>query len=86
MKKFIFCTATIILLVSTFFTLTTFAQRLRMPFNDEGNYFDPTTMIVYHQQSILSYGVISFLLLLISCSMLFKILSLFRKSSAIKTP
>lgn len=85
MKRFILCFTTFILLVITFFAMKMFVERLRMPFNSEGNYFDPISEVVYHQQSVISYGIISFLFALVSFFMIFRIVSLFRRSHVVST-
>jgi hypothetical protein len=35
-----------------------------MPFNSEGNYFDKKTSVVYHEQSVLVYGLLTIILFL----------------------
>jgi hypothetical protein len=43
-----------------------FINRWTMPFNSEGNYFDENINVVYHEQSVFIYGVITILLLLVT--------------------
>ena len=38
-------------------------QRFQMPYNTEGNYFDEETQIVYHQQSVIVYVILTVVLL-----------------------
>ncbi len=32
-----------------------------MPYNSEGNYFDKSNAVVYHEQAVLVYGIVLFL-------------------------
>lgn len=42
-----------------------FVESLFMPFNSEGNYFDESTMTVYHEQEKEVYGIITFSLFIL---------------------
>lgn len=60
----------IILVISTTFStilaivfLMIFIDRLILPYNSEGNYFDQKDLVVYHQQSIVAYGLLTFIFL-----------------------
>ncbi|MBN1252383.1 MAG: hypothetical protein JXR51_16275 [Bacteroidales bacterium] len=66
MKKTIWI---IIALIFTFLTAIVgleFKNRFALPYNSNGNYFDKTTTIVYHAQSVFVYGLITFILFLIA--------------------
>ncbi len=64
MTKFLLTFSTIILFVLTILFAWTFVNRWTIPFNSEGNYFDENTSVVYHEQSVLIYGLITISLLL----------------------
>ena len=36
-----------------------FIRRLILPYNSEGNYFNETDSIVYHEQAVLVFGIIT---------------------------
>ena len=40
--------------------LSLFLQRLDLPYNAEGNYFDQNDLVTYQAQSVAVYGVLSF--------------------------
>jgi len=64
-KKIQLVSATLLgVLAITFFML--FVNRLGMEYNSEGNYFDESTGVVYHEQSVSVFGIISVALLLIT--------------------
>jgi len=43
-----------------------FIRRLILPYNSEGNYFNETDSIVYHEQAVLVFGIITGFLLILS--------------------
>lgn len=58
-------------IVGFFWTITivlffVFFKRLGLSYNEEGNYFDEVACVVYHSQSIIFYGVLLFLMFIIS--------------------
>ncbi|RYE53197.1 MAG: hypothetical protein EOP48_14910 [Sphingobacteriales bacterium] len=63
MAKYLLIAFTIILIALTTLFGWTFINRWTMPFNSEGNYFDQNAGVVYHQQSVLVYGLITLFLL-----------------------
>jgi len=65
MKRIIQLFLTLILTFSTIIIGLTFIQRLKLPYNSEGNYFDPVNSIVYHRQAVGVYGSIVLLLMLL---------------------
>lgn len=64
MTRYLLTVSTIILFVLTILFAWTFVIRWTIPFNSEGNYFNEKTSIVYHEQSVFIYGLITFFLLL----------------------
>lgn len=54
----------ILLILFAFFGLG-FLNTYHLPYNEEGRYFDESNSLVYHEQSVLVYGFLSFLLLLL---------------------
>lgn len=44
----------------TAFLGLTFYNRLKMPYNTEGNYFEENSALVYHEQSVLVWGLVFF--------------------------
>ena len=60
MKRNIGIMTIIILLVSTGLLGWTFFQRLNLTYNSEGKFFDEGLVTVYHKQSIISYGFLTF--------------------------
>ena len=53
---------TLILLGLTIISISTFVKRLILPYTSEGRYFDEKSVVVYHEQAIISYGILSLLL------------------------
>jgi hypothetical protein len=58
-SKYIWTFLTTILTILTFFFVWTFYNRVKLPYNDEGRYFDETSEMVYLEQTKEVYGVIS---------------------------
>jgi len=56
----------------------TFINRLTMPYNSEGNYFDEKSCNVYHQQSIFVYGLLSAILITLTIILAFKIIKKYK--------
>jgi hypothetical protein len=68
------------------FILTTligllFLSRLGMKYNSEGNYFDEESTVVYHEQSVLIFGLLFLACLLTSLLTARKLKANFNKSS-----
>ncbi|MGX7666400.1 hypothetical protein [Flavobacterium pedocola] len=63
MKRILFTIGTAALTVITILLVLVFAERLALNYNSEGNYFDENTAIVYHEQAVLVYGILSVLFL-----------------------
>lgn len=66
MEKYLLKSFTVILLVLTILVGRTFLNRWTMPFNYEGNYFDQNINVVYHEQSVLIYGIATFFLAMLT--------------------
>ncbi|HRE56690.1 MAG TPA: hypothetical protein PLW09_02630 [Candidatus Kapabacteria bacterium] len=62
MKKILLIIPTILLAILTIVFASIFINRLTLPYNSVGNYFSETDGIVYHEQSVISYGVLTFVL------------------------
>ena len=60
----------LLILITSVLTILTaicglaFLNRLTLSYNSEGRYFDENKMIVYHQQSIIGYGFLTFIFLM----------------------
>lgn len=53
--------------------------RIRMDYNSEGNYFDKKTLVVYNEQALIVYGLISFVLLTLILMTTLKLKSIISK-------
>lgn len=64
---------TIVLALLTIIFGWTFYNRIGMDYNSEGNYFDKNSLVVYKEQAVMIYEIISFILLtltlLITCKL-----------------
>lgn len=63
MKKISQFILAITLTISTLISCWTFIKRLALDYNSEGKFFDENTNVVYYEQAVLIYGIISFVLL-----------------------
>lgn len=54
--------------------------RIRMDYNSEGNYFDKKTLVVYNEQALIVYGLISFVLLTLTLMTTLKLKSIISKN------
>jgi hypothetical protein len=63
MTKIILMVTTTLLTILTIVLVMTLIDRLTLPYNSEGNYFDEKDFLVYNQQSIIAYGLSTFILL-----------------------
>ncbi|MCL9804203.1 hypothetical protein NAT51_01610 [Flavobacterium amniphilum] len=66
MKKMIVAFFLTVLIVMAIFSICVFIDRLGMPFNAEGHYFDESSGVTYQEQSVSVYGVLSALLVLLT--------------------
>lgn len=57
-----------------------FYVRTRMDYNSEGNYFDEESLVTYNEQSLIVYGVISFVLLSLTLLTALKLKSFMSKN------
>lgn len=62
------------------FTWSFFA-RVRMDYNSEGNYFDEKALVVYREQTLIVYGLISFVSLLLTLLAALKLKSIISKNT-----
>ena len=60
-----------------------FYSRSRMNYNSEGKYFDKETLIVYDEQALMVYGLITFILLSLTLLSTLKLKSIKNKSMRI---
>lgn len=65
MKTIIFTILNIILSILFILFALFFIQSISFEYNSDGNYFDENSMVNYHQQSILVYGMLTLFTLLI---------------------
>ena len=70
--KFLMTLITIILIIVTLLVTYTFAHRLTLPYNSEGNYFDDNSMVVYHQQAVQVLGLFSIIAITVSVVVIYK--------------
>lgn len=59
MAKFILTAIGLLLAILTLFIGLLFWDRASLNYNSEGNYFDGA--VVYHEQSVMVYGILTFL-------------------------
>jgi len=71
MIKILLSILTLVFVLLTIIISNAFFNRMKMPFNSEGNYFDENAGIVYHQQSVMAYGIMAFILLATSVFLVF---------------
>ncbi|WP_298140819.1 hypothetical protein [Flavobacterium sp.] len=50
-----------------------------MDYNSEGTYFDENTLIVYNQQALFVYGIMTFILLTLTVLTTWKLKSIIKK-------
>lgn len=70
--KIIKATITITFIGVTFGSGWIFIKRLLLPYNSEGRYFDAESSVVYHQQAVIVYGLLFFILLLMTAGLAFR--------------
>lgn len=63
MKAKILILLLVILAILTAFFSWSFYTRIKMDYNSEGNYFDDETLVIYNEQAVFVYGIITFILL-----------------------
>lgn len=67
----------VLVLLTTLFSWS-FYIRIRMDYNSEGTYFDKNTLVVYNEQAVLVYGIITFILLTLTVVTTWKLKSTFK--------
>lgn len=75
-SKLLLCFSTVVVVLGLIFLILA-VQRSRLPYNSEGNYFDG--IVNYHEQSVISYGILACVSFLASV-MLLVIRQFFRRS------
>jgi hypothetical protein len=78
MSKIIIIILMISLTILTYVISFTFINRLTMPYNSEGNYFDDKSCVVYNQQSIIVYGILLVFLLSLTIISVYKIIKKYK--------
>jgi hypothetical protein len=73
MKKNIFVFAITIFGSVTLFFFYMFIKRINLPYNSEGNYFAESELVTYQIQSAEVYGIISFVFLIVTGILFYKI-------------
>jgi hypothetical protein len=63
MRKIILIVSTTFLTILTIVFVMIFIDRLTLPYNSEGSYFDEKDSVVYYSQSIIGYGLLTFFIL-----------------------
>ena len=58
-----------------------FYSRAKMDYNSEGNYFDNETLVVYNEQAVIVYGLITFIFLTLTLFTTMKLKSITKKNS-----
>lgn len=69
--KFIQVIILIVILIGTSAIGWTFVNRVRLPYNSEGHYFDEAASVVYHKQAVEVYGLLFIILLAVSAGFIF---------------
>ena len=71
--KFIQAVILVPLLIGTFGIGWVFIKRIRLPYNSEGRYFDEGSGVVYHQQAVVVYGLLSIIVLAIIVGVVYRL-------------
>jgi hypothetical protein len=70
--KFVMTTLTVVLVLVTLILTYTFIASLTLTYNSEGNYFDESSMVVYHKQDIEAYGFFTFVTVILTSLAIYK--------------
>ncbi len=73
MKIKILILATAILALVFMLTGWTFYTRMALDYNSEGNYFDKNTLVTYNEQGVITFGLMTFVILIVTLLMIKKI-------------
>jgi hypothetical protein len=84
MKRIIFTITTTVLAAITIAFAMTFINRLALKYNSEGNYFDEKSAIVYDEQAVLVYGILSILFLSLTLFLTYSTISAFKNKVNLK--
>lgn len=78
MKAKILIPLLIVLVLLTALFSWSFYIRISMDYNSEGTYFDKNALVVYNEQAVLVYGIITFILLTLTVVTTWKLKSTFK--------
>lgn len=78
MKAKILILLIIVLVLLTALFSWLFYIRISMDYNSEGTYFDKNALVVYNEQAVLVYGIITFILLTLTVVTTWKLKSTFK--------
>ena len=70
--KVVMTTLTVVLVLVTLTLTYAFITSLTLTYNSEGNYFDESSMVVYHQQDVEAYGFLSFVAVVLTSLSVYK--------------
>lgn len=73
----------VLVLLTTLFSWS-FYTRCKMDYNSEGTYFEENTLVVYNEQALVVYGIITFILLTLTLLTTWKLKSIIKKDSISK--
>lgn len=73
MKIKIIILATAILALLFILSGWTFYTRMVLDYNSKGNYFDEKTLVTYNEQGVITFGLMTFVLLIVTLLMIKKI-------------
>ena len=71
----------LLLTVLTTISVWIFMERYKLPYNSEGCYFDEANAIVCHKQAVEVFGIISFILLLLTITTVVWIIKIIKKGA-----
>ena len=84
MTKIILTISTTLLTILTIISVMTLIERLTLPYNSEGNYFDEKESVVYNQQSIFAYGLLTFIILTTTIVLTYFLMKKIKKNGTLK--
>ncbi|GAA4040383.1 hypothetical protein [Flavobacterium chungnamense] len=80
MKARILILLIIVLTILTALFSWSFYTRIRMDYNSEGTYFDKDSLVVYKEQALIVYGLITSILLTLTVLITLKLKSIINKN------
>jgi hypothetical protein len=78
MKAKILILLLVILAILTALFSWSFYTRIRMDYNSEGTYLDKDSLVVYNEQAQIVYGLITFILIILTLLTTLKLKSIFK--------